>query len=188
MTQKIILISKNDYKYSFDASVLSTQLQDYLASRFSLEYMECYFCKDRPITSLDEEVYYEFMYNCFTKNSLSHGLEALDILPGYLDYYISNKDTEKYFDLRNYRFFMEHKIMMYKRWDYLTTKGYLNIDKNTLNNFNIRARKASMIFYALGKMCFRSVFDTEKLIKYRNGIKEIITDESIELKYIAEGL
>jgi hypothetical protein len=188
VTRKIILLSKNNRTYTFNPAVLVTQVNDYLESRLSLDRLEYYFCNDMPITHLNEEDYYEFIQNDLAKSKKTYGVGAQDILTGYLDYYINNKDTEPFFDLRNYRCFMEHRQMMYKRWNHWAKKGCLAIDKNLLNNFNLYTQKASVIFYSLVKMYLLSAFSSEKLISHRNTIKEMLIDECRDMQKIADSL
>jgi hypothetical protein len=188
LSTDIILLSKNNRKYPFNISVLSTQLQDYLESKISIERFEYYLCKDKPVTDLNEETQYAELHNYFAGNTRTFGLEAQNVLTEYIDYFISVNDPNKYFDLRSYRCFMEYRQLMYKRWLYLTEKGCLTIDKHLLNNFSIYAQKAAILFYALAKMQLRSAFDNNKLIKCRNDIKELICAESIDLKHIADTL
>lgn len=191
MQKNLILFSRNNTSYAFNETELKVQIEDYLSSRISLKYFDYYFRESERSEDIGEESYYDFVLNAYKKGGFSYGMETLSVLGGYIRYYLSysTKAPVRWFDLRSFRCFMEHKVVMSQRWNHIGGKGYLGIDLSEISqSAENRALEAQTLFNILTKMKVSKRFNYDKLLQIEDKINVIVSEEAHDLETLISKL
>ena len=191
MQKNLILFSRNNTQYAFNETALITQINDYLSSRISLEYFDYYFHESERSEDIGEESNYDFVLNAYKKGGFSYGIEASSILGGYIRYYLSDstKAPVRWFDLRSFRCFMDHKLIMSQRWSHISSKGYLGTDLSEISQSSEnRALEAQILFNVLTKMKVSKRLNNDKLLQIEDKINTIVSEEAHDLETLISKL